>query len=54
MSHPLSTTIRTGRRRGTGLLAVLALSLTLTASWAGDAGNYLGATTSAQFSLNKK
>jgi PKD repeat protein len=27
MSHPLSTAIRTGRRRGTGLLAVLALSL---------------------------
>jgi len=26
----------------------------LTASWAGDAGKYLGASTSAQFSLNKK
>jgi len=26
----------------------------LTASWAGDPGKYLGASTSAQFSLNKK
>jgi hypothetical protein len=26
----------------------------LTASWTGDPGKYLGASTSAQFSLNKK
>jgi PKD repeat protein len=43
MSHPLSTAIRTGRRRGTGLLAVLALSLTGVVALAGPASADSGA-----------